>query len=108
MIARCRIASAAAAIVVASVSSQAGAAQAQSDPAAEIIVTAQRTGVPVWRVSRGGATLVLFGTIDDIARETKWNADALDRTIARADRVMFPEVVGLSASPFQLVGWLAK
>ena len=108
MIARTRIASGAAAIALASVSSQAGAAQAPPDPAAEIIVTAQRTGVPVWRVSRGGATLVLFGTIDDIARDTKWNADALDRTIARADRVMFPEVVGLSASPFQLIGWLAK
>lgn len=52
--------------------------------------------------------LGLFGTIDDIAKGTKWNAEALDWTIAQADRVMFPEIVGFSASPFQLVGWLAK
>ena len=108
MIARSRIALGAASIALVPVANPAGAAQAAPDPAAEIVVTAQRTGVPVWRVTRGGATLILFGTIDDIAKGTKWSAEALDRTIARADRVMFPEVVGLSASPFQLVGWLAK
>ena len=83
------------------------AAQSALEPG-DIVVTAQRTGVPVWRVSRGGTTLVLFGTINDIAKDTRWSAAALDRTIAQADRVMFPEVVALSANPFQLIGWLAK
>lgn len=108
MIAPNRIALGAAAVALVLGADRGVAAQTPPDSDAEIIVTAQRAGVPVWRVSRGGATLVLFGTIDDIAKDTKWNAAALDRTIAQADRVMFPEIVGLSASPFQLVGWLAK
>ena len=83
------------------------AAQPALEPG-DIVVTAQRSGVPVWRVTRGGTILILFGTINDIAGDTKWSAEALDRTIAKADRVMFPEVVALSANPFQLIGWLAK
>lgn len=74
----------------------------------EIVVTARRTGVPVWRVRNGAATLVLVGTIADVARGTPWNAAALETTIARANRVMFPQRVGLTASPFQLGAWLVK
>ena len=74
----------------------------------EIVVTARRTGIPVWRATRGGSTLILVGTIDDIARGTPWNAGALAATVCRSDRVMYPQSVGLRASPFQMIGWLAK
>lgn len=74
----------------------------------EILVTARRTGIPVWRARRGGSTLILVGTITDIAKGTPWNSHALAATIGRSDRVMYPQSVGLTASPFQMIGWLSK
>ncbi|MDQ3144509.1 MAG: TraB/GumN family protein [Pseudomonadota bacterium] len=78
---------------------------AQAD---EIVVTAQRTGVPVWRVVSPTTTLVLIGSIEGVAKDTKWNAAALTETLTKADRVMFPSMVGVSASPFSMVGYLIK
>lgn len=84
-----------------------GAALAPA-PSEDVVVIARRTGVPVWRVRQGNSTLVMVGTITDIAKGARWNVPALEATVARADRVMFPQSVALGASPFQLVGWIAK
>jgi uncharacterized protein YbaP (TraB family) len=74
----------------------------------EIVVTAQRTGVPVWRVTSPTTTLVLIGSIEGVAKETSWDPDALTQSLRMADRVMFPSMVGVSASPFSMVGYLIK
>jgi hypothetical protein len=73
----------------------ASAAQAQA-PAAnadEIVVSAWRSGVPVWRVRAETGTLVLVGTIDEVAPGTDWNPDSLAAALRGADQVMFPQDV---------------
>jgi uncharacterized protein YbaP (TraB family) len=74
----------------------------------EIVVTAQRTGIPVWRVNSPTTTLVLIGAINGVAKDTKWDPAALTETLRKADRVMFPSMTQLSGSPFALIGALAK
>ncbi|QIL02164.1 hypothetical protein G7078_04760 [Sphingomonas sinipercae] len=96
----------AAALVVLTVPAQAQAPAAAS--ADEIIVTAVRTGAPVWRVTSGGSTLVLVGAIDDVAAGTNWRPQALAETVSKSDRVMFPQMVSVGISPFSIVGYYAK
>lgn len=74
----------------------------------EVVVTAIRTGAPVWRVRSGAGTLVLVGSIDNVAAGTEWRPEALVETVRRSDRVMFPQTVGISLSPFALIGAYAK
>ncbi len=79
------------------------------DSAEAIVITANRTGIPVWRVNKGdGGTLVLVGTIRDVAKGTKWEGEALELAVSQADRVMFPQMMRIGGSPFAMVGWLAK
>jgi hypothetical protein len=91
-----------------------GLARAQQQPAnsavEEIVVTARRTGIPVWKVTGPKTTIVLIGSIEDVSKDTRWDPGALTETLRKADRVMFPSMVGLTASPFALVGilWRAK
>lgn len=74
----------------------------------EIVVTAQRAGAPVWRVRTSTGILVLVGSIDNVAAGTAWRPEALAQTVAQADRVMFPQMIGISLSPFSLVSYYAK
>ncbi|HZH06635.1 MAG TPA: TraB/GumN family protein [Lautropia sp.] len=85
------------------------AAQApRAAEADEIVVTAQRTGIPVWRVNSPTTTLVLIGSIDRVAKGTRWDPAALNQTLLKADRVMFPGTIGLTGSPFSLIGYALK
>lgn len=74
----------------------------------EIVVTAQRTGAPVWRVTSGTTTLILIGSVETITKDTHWRPEALALALRGADRVMFPSMLGITASPFQAIGWYAK
>ena len=87
---------------------QAHAQSPTGDEAQEVVVTAQRTGAPVWRVRTSTGTLVLVGSINTVAAGTAWQPAALAETVSRADRVMFPQMVGISMSPFSLLGYYAK
>jgi hypothetical protein len=75
----------------------------------EIVVTARRTGIPVWRVTGPKTTIVLIGAIEGVAKDTRWDPGALTETLRKADRVMYPSAVGLTlSSPFQIFGLLLK
>lgn len=60
----------------------------------EIVVTAQRSGIPVWRVTGPRTTVVLVGSIRNVAPGTRWDPAPLDSALTKADRVMFPETIG--------------
>lgn len=83
-------------------------AQVETSEAQEIVIVANRIGVPVWRISSPTTTLVLVGSIESVAKDTKWNSTALTEALRKADRVMFPDMVGISISPFRAVGYLVK
>lgn len=74
----------------------------------EIVVTARRTGIPVWRVTGPKTSIVLIGSINGVDKSTKWDPGALTQTLRMADRVMFPNMIQLTGSPFALIGYVAK
>lgn len=85
------------------------AQRAEAQQAEEIVVTAQRSGIPVWRVTGSGATLVLVGTIGRVAKDTSWDPAALSAALLQADKVMFPTAGSVSiSSPFAAISYLAR
>ena len=74
----------------------------------DIIVTGRRSGVPLWTVRSEQTTLVLVGTIEGVTKSTYWDPTALTEALRKADRVVFPQSHAFTASPFSLIGWLAK
>src|SRR5687767_8925698 len=74
----------------------------------DIVVTGRRSGVPLWTVRSEQTTLVLVGTIEGVTKTTHWDPAALTEALRKADRVVFPQSHAFTASPFRLIGWLAK
>jgi TraB/PrgY/gumN family len=64
----------------------------------DIVVTATRSGIPVWRVTGPRTTIVLVGTIRRVDEETRWDAASLTEALRKSDRVMFPGAVRYTAS----------
>lgn len=84
---------------------------ASADDAAqaeEILVIGRRSGAPMWRVTGENATIILVGGINGVSKTSKWDPESLMEALRRADRVMFPQSMALTASPFSAIGWLAK
>lgn len=79
-----------------------------ADNSEEIVVTAQRSGIPVWRVHGPAGTLVLVGTIEDVAKGTNWNPDSLAAALRGADQVMFPEATQYTGGFFSIMGARGK
>lgn len=74
----------------------------------DIVVTGRRSGVPLWTVRSERTTLVLVGSIEGVSKTTHWDPTALTEALRKADRVVFPQSHAFTASPFRLIGWLAK
>jgi uncharacterized protein YbaP (TraB family) len=101
-----KLAAAAALALCAPAAAQTAADQQQAD---DIVVTARRSGVPLWTVRSDKTTLVLVGGIAGVSKTTEWNPAALTEALRKADRVMFPQSHALTVSnPFNLIGWFAK
>lgn len=94
----------------------AAAAQAPTPPldaASEVeavVVTARRIGVPVWRIDRGGSTLILIADAD-VPRGGTWRPEALEASIAGARSMFLPQLVrrrgageARGSDPFQREG----
>jgi hypothetical protein len=74
----------------------------------DIVVTGRRSGVPLWTVRGEQTTLILVGTIEGVSKTTYWDPTALTDALRKADRVVFPQSHAFTASPFKLIGWVAK
>ncbi len=64
---------------------------AAQDPAPtenSIVVTAQRSGAPMWTIDTPTGTIILVGEIRAIPKTTPWQPDRLSDTAARAQRVI--------------------
>lgn len=103
-----RLVTALAAAIAAVSTAVAAQAPVPPDDGTAIVVTARRTGIPVWRVRSGTATIVLVGTIPDIPEGTRWNAKALDAAIGQSRRILFPQTVGLTANRIGLDWWMNR
>ena len=71
----------------------------------EIVVTARRSGAPIWEVTRDGATVLLVGEIGGVPEATPWSAAALEAATARSQRVMSGTGVNGSFSDVLRIFW---
>jgi uncharacterized protein YbaP (TraB family) len=53
-----------------------------------IVVTAQRSGAPMWTIDTPSGTIILVGEIRAIPKTTPWQPDRLKEATAEADRVI--------------------
>ena len=95
--------------------SAAASAQTPSGEVEAVVVTAERAGVPIWRLTRGAGTVVLVGAINRIPAATPWRPAALEAAVARADAVILePEAsasvldVGRIVLRARQIGFLPK
>ena len=64
---------------------------AQDEPASTenaIVVTAQRSGAPMWTIDTPSGTIILVGEIRAIPKTTPWQPERLEDATAKADRVI--------------------
>lgn len=94
--------------MIARSAAQTPSAATSDTTAQDIVVTAQRSGVPVWRVTGPRATVVLVGSIGGVAPGTRWYPASLDAALAKADRIMFPEKMDVSFGLFSIIGVVGK
>lgn len=94
-----------AAIAPASAQLPSAATEAQVE---EIVVTAQRSGIPVWHVKGPKGSAVLVSSIGGVVTGTKWDPASLDAALAMSDRVIFPERMSTSVGLFGVIGAIAK
>lgn len=74
----------------------------------DIVVTARRSGAPIWEVTRDGATVLLVGEIGGIPEATPWSAAALEAATARSQRVMSGTGVRASLSDIFRLVWRSR
>ena len=62
---------------------------AQGSPAPnQIVVTAQRSGAPMWTIETPTGTVILVGEIRAVPKSTPWFPDRLEEATGEADRVI--------------------
>jgi uncharacterized protein YbaP (TraB family) len=70
------------------------------DAPEEILVSGERPGPGLWRVSRGDHVLWILGTLSPVPREMTWRSREVEATIARADEVILHESVSVKLGLF--------
>ncbi len=65
-------------------------AHAQSDESSknEIVVTAQRSGAPMWTIDTDNGTIILVGEIRAVPKSTPWQPDRLKEATSEAQRAI--------------------
>ena len=64
---------------------------------AEVLVVGRPPGPPLWRVQRGGAEVLVLGTVSPVPHLLDWDETRLERHLARADRLLLPPEVKVGA-----------
>jgi len=76
-------------LVAAVLAVAAGEAAAQDEASDdEIVVTAQRSGAPIWTIETQRGTILLVGEIVEVPKSTPWQPDRLEAATERAQRVI--------------------
>jgi len=73
----------------------------------DIVVTARRSGAPIWRIQNGESVVILVGAIHGVPRQSSWKPDALVDAVAQADAVILSQSATMTmASDRPLSGWM--
>ncbi|MGB7370385.1 TraB/GumN family protein [Erythrobacter sp.] len=60
----------------------------ETSPQNAIVVTAQRSGAPMWTIDTATGTIILVGEIRAVPESTPWQPDRLEEAAGEADRVI--------------------
>ena len=71
----------------------------------DVIVTARRSGAPMWEITRGDATLLLVGELMGAPDDLDWRPDALEAATMQAQRVMTAPVGRVSGGDILRLIW---
>jgi uncharacterized protein YbaP (TraB family) len=82
--------------------SWAGYAQA-AEVLDEVVVTGERPGPQLWRVSKGEHTLWLLGTPDVLPAKMRWHSPALEAALSKAEQVLTGPSISVHGGPFALL-----
>ena len=74
----------------------------------EVVVTARRIGVPVWRVGDETSTLILVVHINAVPKTANWRPQELTKVVAEADSVIFPHEDTASPADVARAIWRAR
>lgn len=74
----------------------------------DVVVTARRSGAPMWEVTRGGSTVLLVGQIMAVPKATPWRPERLEAATLRADRVLSGMRVQASFSDVARLLWRSR
>ncbi len=74
----------------------------------EIVVTARRSGIPVWRVTSPNATVILVGAIKEVSHGTRWDPASLTAALRQADQIIFPQEEDFDVPPLAMIGYVVK
>lgn len=76
------------AALAAPLAAQADPASSENAPENSIVVTAQRSGAPMWTIDTPSGTIILVGEIRAIPKTTPWQPERLEDATKAADRVI--------------------
>lgn len=83
-----------------------GSASAQStaadaiDQVEDVVVTARRSGAPVWWGVKGDSRVIVVGSIFSVPADTSWRPEALEAAVAQADQVVLSQSATMSLGDF--------
>lgn len=75
-------------LAAAPLAAQESAAPAAAASADAIVVTAQRSGAPMWTIDTAGGAIILVGEIRAVPEVTPWRPDRLEEAVAQAQGVI--------------------
>jgi uncharacterized protein YbaP (TraB family) len=64
------------------------AAAPAADASADIVVTARRSGAPMWTITSRDSVVILVGEITDVPKTTPWFPERLEGATKRAQRII--------------------
>ncbi len=84
-----------------STTSAADQAPTEESPTAEVVIEGNHQGPRMWRVTKGGHTLWVLGTISPLPRKMTWQSDAVETVLQETQEVLpaWPSI-GVGANPF--------
>ena len=81
---------------------------AQHADTEEIVVTAQRIGLPYWTVTSPTATVLLLPADGAVPEGSANSLAALTQTLRAADQIHYPGRTSMSLSPFKMAGYFLR
>ncbi len=74
----------------------------------DVVVTARRSGAPMWTVTRGDSTLILVGAISGLPHGFDWRPGGLEAAAQRAQLILSPQQGRASLSDLFRVLWRSR